>query len=129
MFKYRWDAMQIGVAVCYLIFVICLLYFPYKLDIEDKEIVYGYKSLFHWILIIYMARVCLHVFGWEIFNLQGNLIGVGVIVLGSTYFKYLFGTKEGFEIMWSGFIIPILVFILVGGILFVDRFLYALERR
>lgn len=129
MFKYKWDNMQIATCVILLINVLALLIFPYKYNDLTETTYYGYKSFLHWVIIIYSVRIALHVFGVEIYNMKANIIGISVVMVGSLYFKLLFGRKDYTEVLYSGVVIPVITLIFFISILLLDKFLYVIEKR
>lgn len=129
MFKYKWDKMQIAIMCFFVLNAIALMYFPYKINTLEESVYYGYKAFLHWVILIYTLRITMHVFGMEVYNMKGNVIGLLVIMGASTYFKIFLGRREDFAIMYSGVIVPFLTLILLIGVILVDSYLYVIEKK
>lgn len=128
MVKYKLDGMQWLLIISVVIAMILLFAFPYKYNSLTETTKYGYNAILHWIILAYLIRIVLHSFGFEVYNLNGNLIGVSIIMAVSIYFKVFIGKGENIEVMWLGVIMPVLGILVVLGAVLLDRFTYSMER-
>lgn len=121
---YKLDKYQIIGLILLGLNVVTLLIMPYKFNIETGEAINGYESLMNWVVLIYLARLVAHMFGINVYNLNGNVIGISILAIGNFYFKLFMGKNPALEVSYFGVISCTVSFGMLIGLLYLDRLTY-----
>lgn len=120
----KFDRVQVMATILLILLIIIMFAVPYRSSSLTEQPVYGYKSFFNWVIVIYSIRIYLHLFGFEIYNMVGNIYGLLGVFVAGFILKAFFFKSENTIILWGGIGLEFLMLILFIGILFLDRMIY-----